>query len=793
MLRRLRPLDKVVLAIWLPIWLAAFGLALSQVVQGRVGYHLGRVSPGPDREAYPVLQLARGEVEVGEPRPRAGDRLLRVGGADLRGVGRLGFDALAFENTGPDRRTTLVFERDGQRRETWIELAPPPFGEWDQLSVSLVMATTGLLLLLRAGDSRAARAFAVAFLVLCFGYIPRFGVGPAEQHYAWVAMRIVTEAFWPPLSLTALLLFPEDSARRSRCVPVWPWFFAANGIFAASRWSGWIFSTEVDALSDSIVAIALPGLMLVVITHNYRHAMPIGRRRIRWVVYGFYLALLPIAVSSGLAVLYPDLWRLQWLGRSAAVFIPLSILISVLRFNLFDIDRLISATASYSILGTVVLLVLHAGVPAIARAGNVGLGIDPTVTQIALAVALAAVAVAAHRALRPRLDRLFFPERRYLEEALHHLLEDLSAQSDPRNLTMLVGEQLSAQFRPESCVMYASPGSGYEPVFTRGRAVPPAIDARSPLITHLDARSSPLASDRFSKRDRIEQLDTADRAALDTLGAAVVVPVRRQGQLVAFLCLGPKRSGDIYTSTDLALLTAVANTVSTQLERMDQEEITREARAMQQELRRYVPGAIASELEAGADLEPRERPVSVLFVDIRGYTAYTESRQAHEVFTTINRYTQTVSAIVEKFGGSVVEFNGDGMMAVFGAPTPLPDKERAAVSAGREIVTKVQGLGGTDESGTISVGVGVATGSAFVGSIQAVDRMIWTALGNTTNLAARLQGLTRELDAAMVIDLATWRAAGEPPEFQRREQVAIRGRSQREDLYVLSLGKGGET
>jgi class 3 adenylate cyclase len=205
---------------------------------------------------------------------------------------------------------------------------------------------------------------------------------------------------------------------------------------------------------------------------------------------------------------------------------------------------------------------------------------------------------------------------------------------------------------------------------------------------------------------------------------------------------------------------------------------------MQRDLRRYVPGAVAQQVEAGADLEPRERPVSVLFVDIRGYATYAESREAHEVFTTINRYTQTVSAIVEKFGGSVVEFNGDGMMAVFGAPDPLPDKERAVVAAGREMVATVPTVGGPEP---LAVGVGIATGSAFVGSIQAVDRMIWTALGNTTNLAARLQGLTRDLDAAMVIDLATWRAAGEPPEFERREQVAIRGRSQREDLYVLSL------
>jgi adenylate cyclase len=176
-------------------------------------------------------------------------------------------------------------------------------------------------------------------------------------------------------------------------------------------------------------------------------------------------------------------------------------------------------------------------------------------------------------------------------------------------------------------------------------------------------------------------------------------------------------------------------------------------------------------------------------VDIRGYSTFSEGMLARDIFSTVNRYTKTVSAIVEKFGGSVVEFNGDGMMAVFGAPQPVPDKEKAAVATGREIIERV---GSIDASSTatasISVGVGVATGAAFVGSIQAIDRLIWTALGNTTNLAARLQALTRELGVAMVIDLATWRAAGdEAADFGRREDVPIRGRSYREDLYVLPL------
>ena len=123
------------------------------------------------------------------------------------------------------------------------------------------------------------------------------------------------------------------------------------------------------------------------------------------------------------------------------------------------------------------------------------------------------------------------------------------------------------------------------------------------------------------------------------------------------------------------------------------------------------------------------------------------------------------------------------MMAVFGAPQPLPEKERAAVAAGREIVEAMSVVEGAEP---ISVGVGLASGAAFVGSIQAVDRMIWTALGNTTNLAARLQELTRELDAAVVTDSATHRAAGDTAAgFQLRKDFPIRGRSQRENVYLL--------
>lgn len=111
---------------------------------------------------------------------------------------------------------------------------------------------------------------------------------------------------------------------------------------------------------------------------------------------------------------------------------------------------------------------------------------------------------------------------------------------------------------------------------------------------------------------------------------------------------------------------------------------------------------------------------------------------------------------------------------------PLERKERAAVEAAREVVDALRG--------DLAVGVGIATGPAFVGNIRAVDRLIWSAIGNTTNLAARLQALTRELGASIAIDARTFAAVGAAAaDFVAHPHIAIRGREEPEDVYVLPL------
>jgi class 3 adenylate cyclase len=676
----------------------------------------------------------------------------------------------------------LVFERDGVRRETALPLAPLSFVR-SQLPSAIATVLAGLFLILRAQPTPTVRAY--FYTALCTGFFRTPVPGPGLQIYVWVGVFCIAAALFFPLTLRFLRRFPDDRVPKGRWHASWPWLFVVLGAFNAVIFLG---PQAVGTTGFFVTAAAGVVAMLTVVTSKYRSADAAARRQLRWFVLGCYCVALPPGTAALLTALDARLAWLWWASFWGAPLLPLAIVVSVVRFNLFDVDRLLSATASYNVL----LVLLGAGalvvVPRVAGAMASVAGVDPGVGQVVLSLALAAAVIPAHRRLRPQIERVFFRERYALDRGVGELLPSLSGCADARELTERVGRELHGLLRPEACVVYARVEDSYAPVFAEGRAVPSAFEAESPLIGTLRGRRGPLSLSAEGRRPDEAALGPFDRAALETLRAEVVVPVRQGEALPAFLCLGPKRSGDVYTSTDLSLLAAVAETVSQQLQRFDQESVTREALAMQQSLRRYVPGAIAEQLAGGTELASGEREVTVLFVDLRGYTGFAESRRAEEIFGAVNRYTETVSEIVRRHAGSVVEFNGDGMMAVFGAPRELAHKERAAVEAGREIVAAV---GSLRVDGTqLSVGVGIATGEAFVGNIRAVDRMIWSAIGNTTNLAARLQGLTRELDAAVVIDSATWQQAESAAAgFEKRPAVPIRGRRETQDVFVLALAR----
>jgi class 3 adenylate cyclase len=593
-----------------------------------------------------------------------------------------------------------------------------------------------------------------------------------------------------PLILRAVLLFPHEVAPAGGRLPWWPWLFAIFGPVSTSWTFGVPLPPEVGFRAAFAVNVAFIFTLLAVLTRNFRRAGPVGRRQLKWVVLGMYAGTVPVLLTDVVAAILPSLWWLHEAAVIAEIAIPLCVLIAIVRANYFDVDRLITGTAVYSFLSVVLLATVLAAVPQLARLASSAADVDPRTVQLMLSVVVAAGIVPGRRLLHPHVERWLFRERHLLRAGVEDLLRDLAAAGGPQDLLTLAGERLEALVRPQTCVIYAPLGGRFTPVFAsstghRGEAATLPSDAA--VILALGARTAPLDLERWTP---VRSLAYEERIALERLDAVLFLPVRRGGDLAAALCLGRKRSGDVYTATDLALLAAVADKLSAELLRFDTAMILRQEREMSEALRRYVPKAVAARLTRGQSVEGGERDVSVLFVDLRGFTTYCERQAVETAFSMTNLYTEAVSAVIQRHGGTVVEFLGDGLMAVFGAPEPLPDHADVAVRAAHELVAAVRdlALGASDGEAPIAVGVGIASGPVFVGNIRTSERLVYTAIGDVVNLASRIQGLTRELGAAVAIDARTHHSAGESAaRFDRHERVRIRGRVEPVDVYSLPL------
>jgi class 3 adenylate cyclase len=795
MLKHLRLADRLAFGLFLVLWLGCLGLKLASYRHPVFRQAYVALRAGDD---YPVVQgYMRAGADSLTPL-RLGDRVLRVGARDARGYDQARFVA-AFEEGvwRGDGAVPILVERDG--RELALRDAQPtrqPAAYATDFVTSLAWGIAAILIIIRAKQTRTTRAFHRAMAASAILYTVQF-VGPFELVLAKLVLATVFATITWPLLLLAYLAFPEEASVLRGWNRVWPWLFLPIGVPALTNAYAVPFAPFGESALSSAMSFVYLGVLVAALTFNYRHSGPLGRRQVKWTILAVYLGTLATictyAVLGTRSAFEQDapLWARLVIMLASASF-PISVMIAILRYDLFDIDRVVGATVGYNLLGVAVVGGGFYLVPALTDAFTTLLGVTPSVGRSGTIIGMAVVVMVTERRLRPVVERLFFKERFALEQAMRVLPEKFAASRKADELFELTGRELAQHLRPSSCVIYETAGDSYVPVIVEGDTLAPAIPAGTPLLHWVASLDGAHLVTKRSAADAGPE----GAAVLASLDTRLIFPVHRADGLEAFVCLGEKRSGDIYTHTDVLLLTALGKTMSSHMLRFDEAELLSRARAMQDKMRRYVPGAIAEAIASGTDLETGEREVSVLFVDMRGYTSFADTRKAETIFSTVNRYTDAVSTIVNECGGVVVEFNGDGMMAVFGAPRPLADKERAAVATAKRLVETVPLLRQDDPNAPpMRVGVGVATGAAFVGNIEAADRTIWSAIGSTTNLAARLQSLTRDFDAALLIDSLTFeRGVTEPQGFTMHENVKIRGRKGVETIFAYgSVPAGART
>jgi len=152
-------------------------------------------------------------------------------------------------------------------------------------------------------------------------------------------------------------------------------------------------------------------------------------------------------------------------------------------------------------------------------------------------------------------------------------------------------------------------------------------------------------------------------------------------------------------------------------------------------------------LSEGFSEEGEEAEVSILFCDVRDFTTFASQADAKEVVMRLNALFAVVVPIVNRHGGHVDKFVGDGLLAMFGAPEPFPDHADRAVRAACEMANVVNS---EDEPG-FRIGVGVNTGRVVAGSIGGAGRLNFSVIGDAVNVASRVESATRELDENVLI------------------------------------------
>jgi class 3 adenylate cyclase len=208
-------------------------------------------------------------------------------------------------------------------------------------------------------------------------------------------------------------------------------------------------------------------------------------------------------------------------------------------------------------------------------------------------------------------------------------------------------------------------------------------------------------------------------------------------------------------------------------------------------VRRFATSEVAEDLQrSGFALGGKRIHGTVMFCDIRGFTSITEAQTPEETIELLNTFYTLMFDAITGAGGVVNQMVGDGLMSIFGAPLPLADACGSAVRAAREMIELIEMLNVERQAGgrmPLKIGIGIATGSMIAGYTGTHSRATYTCIGDAVNLAARLEGHTKEAGRPILIDGPTAAAVSDGLTLEPLGEVALKGKAAAVPVFAVPV------
>ncbi len=274
--------------------------------------------------------------------------------------------------------------------------------------------------------------------------------------------------------------------------------------------------------------------------------------------------------------------------------------------------------------------------------------------------------------------------------------------------------------------------------------------------------------------------------------SVICSPLRnKDNEVIGVIYVGTNVMSNVFSNSDVELLEAFSNHSAIAIENARLYEEKRRKEHLKSALERYVSKQIAERImsnDATGDIrfQPEKREVTLVFTDVRGFTPLAEVLSPETMVEILNRYFSEMIKIIFQYGGTLDKFIGDSIMAIFGAPESMGDDPLHAIHAAIDMQRAIRVFNAGQErlgQPQLQVGIGINTGPVVVGNIGSDQRMEYTAIGDSVNLASRLQGSAR--GGQIIISKATYDKVHETVKARKLEPIMVKGKSRPIEIYEV--------
>jgi len=697
---------------------------------------------------------------------RTNDKILEVNGEAIQ-------SATDFKNIMKRKRPGELISYSIATEGTEFSATIPTMRfSWLDLLMTFGITLLGAILYLLMGvvvyimkpNTRASWAFLLACFFLSLYTVTIFDIG--ATHIGFIRVYLLAATFFPAAFVHLSLFFPQPwhIIEQRPYLATGPYLIAAIIVIALQL----LYPRDEFFIVWKLVTfyMALSALFIVgSILHSYfKSPSTISRQRAKVVLFGSSLAFPVPAFAFSVQNI---------LGASGGLNIPTNLLtfpliifpgsiaFAIAKHNLFDVDVYIKRAVGYVIM-TVLVGMGYFSIQSVTSTfvfkplfGEYAENVFP----IAFALLVVFFFDPINRKIQDTVDRVFFRQKFDYKETVRTVSNALTSMLNlDQILKKVVDTVRNEMFIDAAGVFVLEPQKrahrNYfvedEPPGTIAngqREVRVAYDdpllaliaREKKLITTYDIQEDPIYSDLK---------ESCGRSFVE-MNASMALPLVYQGEVTGVLALGRKKSGHFYSREDIDLLDTMADQAAVAVENAKLAEQMKKEEGVRANLSRYLSPQIVDQIvkhNVEVNLGGDKKVVTVLFSDIRNFTTITESRKPDELVHQLNEYFTEMAGIIFEHGGSLDKYIGDAIVAVFGSLIDLDNSARNAAQAALKMMQRLPELNERwlQKYGLkMEFGIGLSTGEVFLGNIGSPERMEFTVIGDTVNVASRFSGLAK--------------------------------------------------